>query len=86
MQSLDNALPPIWSLQEGETPTPAHEAAAALQQLASDAQAASEPMLAQLGAADDAAPEAIALGLRLQQLLTDAAAVAVELQAVAPAR
>jgi hypothetical protein len=86
VQSLNNALPPIWSLQPDESPTPAHEAAAALLELASDTQADAAPMLAQLGAAPDVSPEAIALGLRLQQLLTDAAAVAGELQAAAPGR
>ena len=72
-------LPTIWPLQEGEPPTPAAEAALALLELASDAQADAEPMLAQLGAAPDATPAAIELGLKLQQQLADVAATAAEL-------
>ena len=72
-------LPTIWPLQEGEPPTPAAEAALALLELASDAQADAEPMLAQLGAAPDARPEAIELALQLQQLLAETVAVAAEL-------
>ena len=79
MQILHKKLPTIWPLQEGEPPTPAAEAALALLELASDAQADAEPMLAQLGAAPDATPAAIELGLKLQQQLADVAATAAEL-------
>ena len=78
MQILHKKLPTIWPLQEGEPPTPAAEAALALLELASDAQADAEPMLAQLGAAPDATPAAITTALRLQQLLAEAVELAVE--------
>lgn len=81
MQILHKKLPTIWPLQVGECPTPAAEAAAALLELATDAQADAQAMLAQLGAAD-ATPAAIALGLKLQQQLADVAATAAELRVV----
>jgi hypothetical protein len=68
-------LPAIWAPQPGEPPCPAHEAAAALLDLVTDARADAQPILAQLGAAADASPEAIALGVRLQELLAEAAEV-----------
>jgi hypothetical protein len=40
-----------------------------------------EPCLAQLGAAADVTPEAVALGIQLRNLLTHAAAVADQLAA-----
>ena len=78
MTILPTTLPTIWPLQVGECPTPAAEAAAALVELATDAQADAQAMLAQLGAAD-ASPAAIALGLKMQQQLADLAATAAEL-------
>jgi hypothetical protein len=72
-------LPAPWPLQPGETPTPAAEAAAALVELATDAQADAAPMLAQLSAADDVTPAAIELGMKMQQQLADVAATAAEL-------
>jgi hypothetical protein len=72
-------LPAPWPLQPGEKPTPAAEAAAALLELASDAQADAAPMLAQLSAADDVTPAAIALGMKLQAALSEATALAAEL-------
>lgn len=82
MQILHKKLPTIWPMQVGECPTPAAEAAAALLELATDALADAEPMLAQLSAAADVTPAAIALGLKLQQQLTDVAATAAELRVV----
>lgn len=72
-------LPAIWAPQPGEPITSAHEAAAALLALVSDAGADAQPMLAQLGAAADATPAAIALGVRLQEHLAAVAALAGEL-------
>lgn len=79
MTILTTTLPAIWNLQSGERPTPAHEAAAALLELASHAAEDARPMLAQLSAASDATPDAIALGLQLQQLLADAATLTSQL-------
>ena len=81
MQILHKKLPIIWPLQVGECPTPAAEAAAALLELATDARDDAQAMLAQLGAAPDATPEAIELGLKLQAALSEAAALAAELVA-----
>lgn len=72
-------LPAPWPLQPGEQPTPASEPALSLVELTRDARDDAQVMLAQLGGAPDATPEAIELGLRLQELLAEAVAVAVEL-------
>jgi len=69
-------LPAPFALQPGELPTPAHEAANAAMELATDAADAAEGPLAQLGAAPDATPEVIALGVKLRQLLQQAAQTA----------
>jgi hypothetical protein len=74
-------LPAIWAPQPGEPLCPAHEAAAALLDLVTDARADAQPILAQLGAAADATPEAIALALRVQGLLTDALVASEDLAA-----
>ena len=73
-------LPAAWPLQPGGTPTPASEPALALVELTRDARDDAQAMLAQLGAAPDASPEAIELAVTLQRMLADALAVAVELQ------
>ena len=80
MTILPTTLPTIWPLQEGEPPTPAAEAIAALVELTCNAMTDAEPVLAQIGAAPDASPEAIELAVTLQRMLADALAVAVELQ------
>ncbi len=72
-------LPPIWPPQPGEPITPAHEAAEALVDLIANARVDAMPVLAQLGAATDATPEAIALALRVQALLADALVLAEDL-------
>jgi hypothetical protein len=72
-------LPPIWPLQPGEPITPAHEAAEALADVIAQARADAMPVLAQLGAAPDATPEAIALALKVQALLADALVLAEDL-------
>jgi hypothetical protein len=72
-------LPAAWPLQPGENPTPASEPALALVELTRDARDDAALMLAQIGAAPDATPEAIELGMQLQQLLADAVTLAVEL-------
>ena len=79
MTILPTTLPTIWPLQEGEPPTPASEPALALVQLTRDARDDAALMLAQIGAAPDATPAAIALGLKMQQQLADLAATAAEL-------
>lgn len=76
-------LPAPWPLQPGEQPTPAAEAALALLELTYNAQASAEPVLAQIGRAPDASPEAIELAVTLQRMLTDCLAVAVELKELA---
>jgi hypothetical protein len=78
MQILHKKLPTIWPLQVGECPTPAAEAAAALLELTTDAQADAQAMLAQLGAAPDATPAAITTALQLQELLAEVVELAVE--------
>ena len=72
-------LPAAWPLQPGEQPTPASEPALALVELTRDARDDAALMLAQIGAAPDATPAAIALGLKMQQQLADLAATAAEL-------
>ena len=79
MTILPTTLPTIWPLQEGEPPTPAAEAIAALVELTCNAMTDAQAPLAQLGAAPDATPEAIELALQLQQLLAEAVELAVEL-------
>ena len=69
-------LPPPWPLQPGELPCPAAEAAAAAMEATADAADAAEGPLAQLGAAPDVTPDAIALGVQLRQLLQQAAQTA----------
>ena len=64
-------------------PTPAAKAALALLELTYNAMTDAEPVLAQIGRAADASPAAIELALKLQRMLTDALAVAVELKALA---
>jgi hypothetical protein len=87
MDILNSAtLPAPLELSPGTFHCPAREAANALAELARDTQADAVAMLAQLGAAPDVTPQAIAIGLKLQQLLADLVAVAGELQAVAAAR
>ena len=66
-------LPTPFALQPGELPTPAHEAANAAMELAADAADAAEAPLAQLAGAPDATPEAVQLGIKLRQLLQQAA-------------
>jgi hypothetical protein len=72
-------LPPIWPPQPGEPITPANEAAEALADVIAQARADAMPVLAQLGAAPDATPEAIALALKVQGLLADALVLAEDL-------
>jgi hypothetical protein len=72
-------LPPIWPLQPDEPITPAHEAAEALVDVIANARVDAMPVLAQLGAAPDATPEAIALALKVQGLLADALVLAEDL-------
>jgi len=72
-------LPPLWAPQPGEPITPAAEAAEALVDVIAQARADAMPVLAQLGAAPDATPEAIALALKVQGLLADALALAEDL-------
>ncbi len=72
-------LPPIWAPQPGEPITPANEAAEALLNVIAQARADAMPVLAQLGAAPDATPEAIAMALRVQALLADALVAAEDL-------
>ena len=71
--TIVTTLPQLWPLQPGELPTPAHEAANAAMELAADAADAAEGPLAQLGGAPDVSPEAVALGIKLRQLLQQAA-------------
>ena len=82
MPSTFTTLPELWPLQPGEQPTPAAEAAFAALEIAAAASDDAEGPLAQLGAAPDVTPEAIALGIQLRNLLTQAAAVADQLVAV----
>jgi hypothetical protein len=79
--STATTLPPIWPPQPGEPITPAHEAAEALVDVIAQARADAMPVLAQLGAAPDATPEAIAMALRVQALLADALVLAEDLAA-----
>ena len=72
-------LPPIWPPQPGEPITPANEAAEALVDVIANARVDAMPVLAQLGAATDATPEAIAMALRVQGLLADALVLAEDL-------
>jgi hypothetical protein len=72
-------LPEPWPLQPGEHPCPAAEAAAALLEIAAAASDDAEAPLAQLGAAFDASPAAIELGIRLRNLLSQAAETADQL-------
>lgn len=81
MPSTFTTLPEPFALQPGEQPCPAAEAAFALVEIAAAASDDAEAPLAQLGAAPDAAPEAVALGVRLRQLLADAADAADQLVA-----
>jgi hypothetical protein len=79
MPIVNDALAAGWSLQPGEVPCPAHEAANALADLISEAAEDAEPIFAQLKAAPDATPEELDLSLQLRQLLTGAAVVAQQL-------
>ena len=72
MPIVNDALAAGWSLQPGEVPCPAHEAANALADLISEAAEDAEPIFAQLKAAPDATPEALLECLRLRQLLVRA--------------
>ena len=63
--------------EEGPTSLPA--VAPDLVTLAAEAAEVAEPMLAQLGAAPDVPPEAVALGIQLRNLLSQAAATADQL-------
>jgi len=65
------------------SPDSADEAAAALVDVITDAQADAMPVLAQLNAAPDATPEAIGLALRVQEDLAAVAALVKEMQRVA---
>jgi hypothetical protein len=82
MPTLFTDLPEPWPLQPGEHPCPAAEAAAALLEIAAAASDDAEAPLAQLGAAPDVSPEAVALGVTVRQLLADAAATADQLATV----
>jgi hypothetical protein len=81
MPTLFTDLPEPWPLQPGEHPCPAAEAAAALLEIAAAASDDAEAPLAQLGAALDVTPEAVALGVTLRNLLGEAAATADQLAA-----
>lgn len=81
MPSLFTTLPEPFALQPGEQPCPAAEAAFALVEIAAAASDDAEASLAQLGAALDVTPEAVALGIQLRNLLTQAAATSDQLVA-----
>ncbi len=81
MPTLFTTLPEMGPLQPGEQPCPAAEAAFALVEIAAAATDDAEGPLAQLGAAPDVTPEAVALGVRLRQLLADTADAADQLAA-----
>ena len=81
MPTLFTTLPEPFALQPGEQPCPASEAAFALVEIAAAASDDAEAPLAQLGAALDVTPEAVELGVRLRQLLAEAAATADQLVA-----
>jgi hypothetical protein len=81
MPSTFTTLPELWPLQPGEQPTPAAEAAFAVLEIAAAASDDLEGPLAQLGAAPDVTPEAVALSITLRNLLSQAAATADELAA-----
>ena len=83
MPTLFTDLPEAWPLQPDEYPCPAAEAAVALVEIAAAAADDAEPCLAQLGAALDVTPEAVALGVRLRNQLAQAAATADQLAALA---
>jgi hypothetical protein len=77
--STITTLPELWRLQPGEPQPVATEAVAALVEIAADASDDAEGPLAQLGAAPDVTPEAVELGVKLRQLLQQAAATADQL-------
>jgi hypothetical protein len=81
MTTLHTDLPEAWTLQPGETPCPAAEAAAALLEIAAAAVDDAEPCLAQLGAAPDVTPEVVALGIELRNHLAQGALMAEQLAA-----
>ena len=78
-----STFPPMWPLQEGETPCTASGAAGDLLELLSDTSHDGAAMLAQLGAAPDLSDQARVLGLQLQQQLAKAMRTAQLLQASA---
>ncbi|MCP9902510.1 hypothetical protein KBZ12_18070 [Cyanobium sp. Cruz CV13-4-11] len=81
MPSTFTTLPELWPLQPGEPLPVAAEAAFAVLEIAAAASDDAEGPLAQLGAAPDVTPEAVELGVRLRQLLAEAAATADQLAA-----
>jgi hypothetical protein len=81
MTTLFTELPHAFALQPGEEPCPAAEAAAGVLESVAAAVEDAEPCFAQLGAAPDVTPEAVALGITLHNLLSQAAVTADELAA-----
>jgi hypothetical protein len=81
MPTMFTTLPAPFALQPDEEPCLASAVAPDLVTLAAEAAEDAEPMLAQLGAAPDVTPEAVALGVILRNLLSQAAAVADQLVA-----
>jgi hypothetical protein len=69
MPSTFTTLPELWPLQPGEPLPVAAEAAFAALEIAAAASDDAEAPLAQLGAALDVTPEAVALGVTLRNLL-----------------